>query len=178
MVPPEPPTPLVLTCDSKMQVFLPAPRQPVLIGPPAPPAPTLVQFDRNVVVFRGQVDDRPDQLTCDTLKLTMVPPEQPEASEKSSLFGNLTLQRTHATGHAVWLYLPADGVKLRCNELIQLRQAPLKPDLTYFRGDLTRPLELWKVDVVQERFSRPRKGQVRHLYPDCRRHHVRQRQWL
>ncbi len=51
------------------------------IGPPAPPAPTLVQFDRNVVVLRGQLDDRPDQLTCDTLKLSMVPGEKPPQNE-------------------------------------------------------------------------------------------------
>ena len=65
-----------MTCDSKMQVFPAKSQQPVLVGPPAPPAPTFVQFDRNVVVLRGPVDDRPDQLTCDTLKLTMVPPER------------------------------------------------------------------------------------------------------
>ena len=160
--PQEPPTPLVLTCDSRMQVFLPKSRRPVLIGPPAPPDPTLAQFDRNVVVLRGQLDDRPDQLTCDTLKLTLVPPEKPTEGEKSGLFGNLTLQRAHGTGHVVWLYLPADGVKLRCNELIHVRQAPLKPDLTYFRGDLTRPLELWKVDLLQEVNSRDR-GKVKSI---------------
>ena len=158
--PKEPPTPLVLTCDSKMQVFLPETREPVAVGPPAPPAPTLAQFDRNVVVLRGEIDDQPDQLTCDTLRLTLVPPEKPAAGEKSGLFGNLTLQRAHGTGHAVWLYLPSDGVKLRCNELIHMRLAPIKPDLTYFRGDLTRPLEIWKVDVVQEVDS-PDEGKVK-----------------
>ena len=60
-----------------MQVFLPKPKLPVLVGPPAPPAPTLVQFDRNVVVLRGKLDDGPDQLTCDTLKLSLVPEEKP-----------------------------------------------------------------------------------------------------
>ena len=70
------------------------------------------------------------------------------------------LERAHATGHAVWLYLPADGVKLRCNELIHLHRAPYKPDLTYFRGDLTRPLELEKVDLVQEVDS-PDRGKLK-----------------
>ena len=69
------PTPLDVTCNSKMRVFLPKPALPVSVGPPAPPAPTIVQFDRNVVVLRGQVDDQPGQLTCDSLKLTLVPGE-------------------------------------------------------------------------------------------------------
>ena len=56
----------------------------------------------------------------------------------------------HATGHAVWLYLPVEGIKLRCNELIHTRQAPEKPDLTYFRGDVTRPLQIEKLDLVQD----------------------------
>jgi hypothetical protein len=229
---PEEPTPLDIRCDSKMQVFLPKPRLPVSVGPPEPPAPTVVQFDRNVVVLRGQPNDRPDQLTCDTLKLDLVPGEKlpqdgmpeptrsekqaqppsgqdsaearsvasagaraktktdtvaqiepnsaggagaddeagagdaslskpvstPDATENKGLFGDLTLQRTHATGHAVWLYLPAEGVKLLCNELIDLRRAPFKPDLTYFRGDLTRLLDLEKIDVVQE--EGPDKGKV------------------
>ena len=205
-----------------MQVFLAKPKRAAVVGPPEPPAPTLVQFDRNVVVLRGDPEDRPDQLTCDTLKLTLVPSDKPpvpkatppatqntqnasdrspqpalaqspasapapvtrvaptkdkaetvvqsesssdpspagtnkgpsqsnagpDATPNAGLFGNLTMQRAHATGHAVWLSLPAQGIKLRCNELIHLKLAP-KPDRTYFRGDLTRPLEIEKVDVVE-----------------------------
>ena len=170
----EQPTPLDVTCDSKMRVFPAKTRLPVVVGPPAPPAPTIVQFDRNVVVLRGKINEQPGQLTCDNLKLTLVPAEEapppqpapsqdkPAASEKSGLFGSLTLQRAHATGHAVWLYLPLDGVKLKCNELIHLRLAPEKPDLTYFRGDLTRPLELEKIDLVQEPKS-PDHGKVKSI---------------
>ncbi len=183
----EQPTPLDLTCDSKMQVSPAKTRVPVLIGPPAPPIPTIVTFDRNVVVRRGRVDEQPGQLTCDNLKLMLVPseepppppnagtsqpasakdsaaapPDKPTTAEKSGLFGGLTLKRAHATGHAVWVYLPADGVKLRCNELIYLRQAPEKPDLTYFRGDLTRPLELEKTDLVQDVKS-PDYGKVKSI---------------
>ncbi len=211
------PTPLNLTCDSKMRVFPAKPRLSVVVGPPAPPDPTFVQFERNVVVLRGQIDDQPGQLTCDNLKLTLVPahepalsrttpvmqirnpetarsafdsepqsglvatnsdnllpqrevrangdasadddtvdasntssPDEPRAAEKGGLFGSLTLQRMHATGHAVWLYLPLEGVKLKCNELIHVRRAPEKPDMTYFCGDLNRPLKLEKTDVVQD----------------------------
>ena len=191
------------------------------------PLPTLVQFERNVVVLRGSIDDRPDQLTCDTLKLSLIPAEKttpvdtaqvtagssdgasrsaeagsnpkqavepdsgvqaiartgesavaggdkqadaddlkpksapkPEVESNNGLLGGLTLQRANATGHAVWLLLPAQGVKLRCNELIHLRQADFthKPDLTYFRGDRTRPLELEKLSVIEE--EGPDKGKI------------------
>jgi hypothetical protein len=176
---------LHLNCDSKMQVYLPKQKQPVLVGPPPPPAPTLAKFHRNVVVLRGDEDDGPDQLTSDSLDLTLVPGEKPPqngtptpnpdqqpassaeglaqngadaktAQSKTAsdgnqgLFGGLTLQRVHATGHAVWLILPTQGVKLRCNQMIHVRQLPLKPDMTYFRGDRTRPVEIVKIDVVEE----------------------------
>ncbi len=177
------PTPLDLRCDAKMQIFVPKSKSPVLVGPPAPPTPTLALFERNVVVLRGNPEDAPDQLTCDTLKLTLIPddkPPQPEAPASTpkqeapqsaeglaqgdpaskatiepgpsgdanqGLFGGLTLQRAHATGHAVWLILPKNGIKLRCNEMIHSRQLPIKPDQTYFRGDRTRPVEIVKVDV-------------------------------
>jgi len=172
---PDEPTPMEVWCDSTMRVDLPKPQTPVLIGPPEPPAPTLVKFERNVVVLRGPVDSLRDQLTCDSLKLTMVPgqktpksdpgakpksepPAQPNANEDSSAFGGLTLQSAYATGHAVWLDLPAHGVKLRCNELIHHRLMPYKPDMTYFRGDPARPIELWKTDAVRE--EGPDQGKV------------------
>ena len=73
----EQPTPLDLTCDSKMRVHPAKSRLPVMVGPPAPPLPTIVQFERNVVVLRGRVDEKPGQLTCDNLTLTMIPSEGP-----------------------------------------------------------------------------------------------------
>jgi hypothetical protein len=188
------PTPLHLSCDSTMQILMPKPKQPVLVGPPAPPAPTLAKFHRNVVVLRGKEDDGPDQLTCDTLDLTLVPGEKPQENgspapgpdqkpvpsaeglaqkdsnetgnahsdpagdDNQGLFGGLVLQRVHATGHAVWLILPTQGVKLLCNQMIHVRQMPLKPDMTYFRGDRTRPVEIVKVDVVEE--DGPDQGKV------------------
>lgn len=75
------PTPLDVTCDSKMRVFPAKTPLPVRVGPPAPPAPTIVQFDRNVVVLRGLADARPSQLTCDSLKLTLVPAPEPLPSQ-------------------------------------------------------------------------------------------------
>jgi hypothetical protein len=181
------PIPLHLSCDSMMQVFMPKPKLPVMVGPPAPAAPTLAKFHRNVVVLRGKEDNGPDQLTCDTLDLNLVPGEKPTEKEtpavtpdqklaqagkdvvtddgpsakeaadsktasdgNQGLFGGLILQRVHATGHAVWLILPKQGVKLRCNQMIHLRQLPFNPDKTYFRGDRTRPVEIVKVDVVED----------------------------
>src|SRR5262249_52049239 len=149
------PTPLDVTCLFKMRVFLPKPVQTVSMGPPAPPAPTIVQFDRDVVVLRGETDNQPAQLTCDSLRLTLVPGENgaartTTADEESGLFANLTLQRAHATRYAVWLYLPADGIKLKCNELIHMQLTPYKPNWTYFRSDLSRKLWIEKVDLVQD----------------------------
>lgn len=181
------PTPLDVRCDGTMRVDLPPPVAKVEVGPPQPPPPTHVFFERNVVVLRGLIDKGPDQLTCDALRLTMVPPDNsaagvspvretakaaaappleqaksavkpqsppaepgPAQGDDQGVFGNLTLQRAHATGHAVWLLLPTSGVKLRCNELIHKKLAPYRPDETYFRGDFTRPLELEKVDVERK----------------------------
>jgi hypothetical protein len=202
------PTPLDVKCDGLMRVDLPRSPQPINVGPPEPPQPTFVCFERNVVVLRGQTDRQPDQLTCDTLILTMVPqenlplspdqrqsqltpnttilptskkaetppilqaqqfartggsnhgaqspadPTRPHPSNTedrdSGLFGSLTLRRAVATGHAVWLYLPVHGVKVRCNELRHKRQLPYKSDETYLRGDTSRPLELVKQDTVQD----------------------------
>ncbi len=179
------PTPLDVRSDGPMRIDMPPPVALVEVGPPEPLPRTLVFFERNVVVLRGPIDHGPDQLTCDALRLTMVPPDGPASGvaqapkggvpaspvdqakiaaaspatpaeaaanqgDDQGLFGNLTLQRAHATGHAVWLLLPTSGIKLRCNELIHKKQAPYKPDETYFRGDFTRPLELEKVDIERK----------------------------
>jgi len=216
------PTPLDVRCDGIMRVDMPAAVVPVAVGPPEPPAPTLVRFERNVVVLRGQLDDRPDQLTCDTLRLSLVPAEkplqppaakaergpdrnaiasapdtahssagraaepnikgppiaqatssdkdksnggagegtsEPSSNKEDGAFGNLTLQRAHATGHVVWLYLPQQGMKLKMNELIHVRQVPLATSQTYCRGDVTRPFVLDKVDMIQDPDD-PNYGQV------------------
>lgn len=151
--PPEsaPPTPLDIRSDSKMQVLLPKPRLPVAVGPPEPPAATIVQFERNVVVLRGEIDDQPDELTSDMLKLSLVPGEKPADGSAASegLFGGLTLQRAYAVGHVVWVHLPKQGTKIRCNELIHSKQAP-KPDVTYLSGNATRPVEIDKVDITYD----------------------------
>src|SRR5262249_47811532 len=153
---------------------------PAAVGPPAPPAPTLVRFERKVVALHGRLDDEPNQLDCDTLRLTLVPPSEAESpgkgqdgkkaardapspapagppaaasadpgpsrrappveasagpdagkadgptgsaeeDKKGGLFGNLTLQKAHATGHVVWLQLRKQAAKVRCTELIHER---------------------------------------------------------
>ena len=68
--------PLDLRCDGPMQVAFPKPHLPVKEGPPAPPGPTLVHFERNVVVRRGKLTEQPDQLDSDNLDLTLVPAEK------------------------------------------------------------------------------------------------------
>ena len=60
---------------------------PVQEGPPETPAPTLVRFERNVVALFGHPGLLPDQLNCDTLRLTLVPaakPQQPKPSRTDS----------------------------------------------------------------------------------------------
>ncbi len=70
------PVPLDLTCDGAMLATFPKPHQTVIVGPPAPSGPTLVHFERNVVVRRGKLTEQPDQLDSDNLDLTFVPAEK------------------------------------------------------------------------------------------------------
>jgi len=185
------PVPLDLRCDGPLQIELPKPHLPVKEGPPAPPAPTLAHFERNVVVRRGKLSELPDQLNSDNLDLTLIQAENPAhgpgqvptagsqpgqaapssaspgpaptavssastgPGEQKGLFGDLTLQRVKATGHAVWLQLPSQGAKIRCNELLHKIAAPAGPNLTYFRGDSTRKLMVEKHDFVEERPEGP-----------------------
>ena len=60
-----------------MQIDLPPPRIPVEVGPPAPADPTFARFLRNVEVHRGRPGVTPDELTCDTLDLMLVPADKP-----------------------------------------------------------------------------------------------------
>jgi len=159
------PVPLDLRCDGAMQIDLPRPVLPVKVGPPPPPAPTLVHFTRNVVVRRGNPAELPDQLNCDNLDLTLVPAdratdqvgggtptaERPSAGEERGMFGDLALRRAKATGHAVWLQLPAQGAKIRCNELIHDRLIARGQNRTYFRGDPSRKLLVEKFDYTLDR---------------------------
>ena len=78
-----------------MRVDMPPAAVQVAVGPPEAPAPTLVRFERNVVVLRGQVDDRPDQLTCDTLRLSLVPAEKPLQPKAASLRARFSAKRNH-----------------------------------------------------------------------------------
>jgi hypothetical protein len=81
------PVPLHLRCDGSLQVDFPKPHLPVKEGPPAPPGPTLVHFERNVVVRRGKLTEQPDQLDSDNLDLTLVPGEKtaPEPGKAPSI---------------------------------------------------------------------------------------------
>ncbi|MDR3623403.1 MAG: hypothetical protein P4L85_28985 [Paludisphaera borealis] len=76
--------PLNIQCDGPMQIDLPNPPLPEKVGPPPPPAPTLVRFNRNVVVKRGKLTELPDQLNCDTLDLTLLPGEKPAAKPEDA----------------------------------------------------------------------------------------------
>ncbi len=78
-------TPLDLRCDGMMRIDLPTPRLPVAVGPPAPPAPTFAEFGRNVEVVRGKLNEQPDRLFCDHLRLMLMPSDkQPVAPAQGS----------------------------------------------------------------------------------------------
>ncbi|MHB1557816.1 MAG: LptA/OstA family protein [Isosphaeraceae bacterium] len=198
---PAEPMPLYIQSDGLMRIDIPPDQAPVAVGPPAPPAPTLIRFERNVVALHGRPDRQPNQLDCDTLRLTLIPGSPPAsakgagadkpaggtavaaAGEKPApgpaaagpakedatatatatanaqggqgIFGNLTLQKAHATGHVVWLQLRQQGTKVRCGELIHHRRMPYLADSTTFRGDRTRPVWMEKTDYEKDEEKKP-----------------------
>ena len=79
------PVPLDLTCDGAMLATFPKPHPTVVVGPPAPSGPTLVHFERNVIVRRGKLTEQPDQLDSDNLDLTFVPADKPEPAPSKKL---------------------------------------------------------------------------------------------
>jgi hypothetical protein len=133
-------------------------------GTPDPePEPVIARFERNVVIRQGPSlapvagpgTPRPDQLNADVLVLTLVakpaaPTATPEAkavaasppsvssgsspSPNDALSG-LTLKMAEATGHAVWLQSPAQGLEARGNQLVFEKREPVEPDRIYFWGD-------------------------------------------
>ncbi len=106
----------------------------------------------------------PDQLNADYLRLTLLPkpkppedeaPKRPEVDKEtrgqgvqtaaakppsSPLDGDeslsdLMLRVAEATGHAVWLQSPVQGLEARGNQLVYEKRSPEQPDRIYFRGD-------------------------------------------
>lgn len=147
--------------------------------PPSPPEPVLAKFERNVVVRQSQpavngVVPPPDQLNADALLLTLVPKADVEentekANNKSASakdgsaadaqpLSGLTLKVAEATGHAVWLQSPAQGLEARGNQLIFEKLAPAKPDVIYFRGD--RETRVEKVNRVTRGPDRGKVGSI------------------
>ena len=71
------PSPLDILSDGPMRVDFARNSIPVEEGPPEAPGPTMVRFERNVVALYGHPGLQPDQLNCDTLRLTLVPAAKP-----------------------------------------------------------------------------------------------------
>jgi hypothetical protein len=164
------PKPGELRSSGKMVVYLPKPKLPVKVGPPPPKGPTLAEFFRNVVVRQGV--DNPDQLNSDHLHMTLTPAEkaeQPprtntadvspaEAAAGDDTLGSLTLSSARATGHAVWIQSPQQGLKVLGTEAIFERHLPDAPDKTYIRND--RLVWVEKTTFVNEG---PDKGKVQSI---------------
>jgi hypothetical protein len=169
-----------LRCDGPAQFNLPQPRPPG--APEGPPQPVIAQFFRNVVVRQGPLVTTPDagmtlgsaaappdQLNADQLELTLVPADRPapvaaqakavasaaDEAKPADPMAGLTLREAVATGHAVWLQSPAEGLEARGNELRYEKRAPAQPDRLFFRGNRET-----KVEKVTRFAKGPKAGQV------------------
>lgn len=157
---PTEPRPGELVADGPAQFDLPKPSP--ADAPPAPPEPVVAQFRRNVVVKQGD-RSQPDQLNCDVLTLYLLPrdkatdgpPADSAAGEEASPLSGLALDRAEATGHAVWLQSPLQGLQAFGNELRYEKHAPARPDVIYFRGDGQTRVE--KTNLAH---TGPKAGQV------------------
>jgi lipopolysaccharide export system protein LptA len=167
-----------LTADGPARIDLPEPRPKG--APPGDPKPIVATFTLNVCLRQGE-PQRPDQINADELVLTLYPveakpetaeaavaeadpeakPTETEADPDEAADGRLSkmeLRLAQATGHAVWVQSPSQGLKARGNELRYERHAPEAPDSIYFRGDKSTWVE--KETLVSEG---ERAGQVQSI---------------
>ena len=150
-----PKTPATLTCDGSMRLELPRPRMPVRVGPPAPAGPTIVDFNRNVVVERGAV--MPDRIIGDHLRAILIPKPAPPVAEGEDPDaepaegpGGLTMLQARVDGHAVWLESAAEHVKVRGNELVFKKPEDGGPEVSEFLADAGRQIEFERVEVDED----------------------------
>ncbi|HEY2157808.1 MAG TPA: hypothetical protein VGH33_19420, partial [Isosphaeraceae bacterium] len=149
-------------------------------GPPDQEGPTYVTFRRNVEVARGieapdtlTADNLRITLTPAEERLEFsplpggamvvlggacfvpgaggaMPRHGSGGGDADGQLGSLELRRAQATGFAVWLMSPSQGIEAKCNELIYKKQLPRLPDETYLRADARPdglpPLFVQKVD--------------------------------
>ncbi len=173
------PVPLDVQCQGPLVVELPRKTSTPLVGPPEPPLPTGVEFRGNVVVRRGKLTELPDQIDCDTLHLTLLPaepkpiPEGAEAEgetvaaaeggegEKKGAFGGLQLRRAQFSGHAVWVQSPAQGIKIRCVELLHYEDPAAGKKTTVLNGG--GPKKLWVEKREVAAAGQTDAGQVRSI---------------
>ncbi|WP_165071180.1 hypothetical protein [Paludisphaera rhizosphaerae] len=185
--------PLDVRCQGPLVIDLPRnPSNPV-VGPPQPPRPTFVEYRNVVVVRRGKVTEIPDQIDCDTLHLTLLPgdekpkpaeakeekdakvqvavadesaAEQGSAEKKSApgAFGGLALHRLKASGHAVWVQSPTQGVKIRCVELLHYKDPEAGKSTTIFNGGGPKKLWVEKRDIVAEGPDKGKVQSVTHIW--------------
>lgn len=172
------PIPLDVQCQGPLVVELPRKPSTPLVGPPEPPLPTGVEFRGNVVVRRGKLTELPDQIDCDTLHLTLLPGEpRPPAraddgdpaavataaaaapGEDQGSGGGLQLRRAQFSGHAVWVQSPAQGLKIRCVELLHYEDPAAGKKTTILNGG--GPKKLWVEKSEIAAVGQPDAGKVR-----------------
>jgi hypothetical protein len=141
-------TPVTITCDGPLVLKLPTPRMPPLVGPPAPRAPTLADFARNVVVRRGT--GLPDQINGDNLRAILIPRERQTGQADDNSLGGLTLYEAIVTGHAVWLQSEAERTKILVNELIHRKPGPNLPEETFLHADRGKQIYMERVEVDEK----------------------------
>ena len=155
----------------------PRPIRPDLEGPPELEGPTFVTFRRNVEVTRGLAAPDTltgDTLRLTLLpaekRLEIAPVPGVGAivlgaaafapgaggamprygrggGDADGPLGGLELREANATGFAVWLASPSQGIEpVKCNELIYKKLLPRAPDETYLRADEGRQVFVQKVD--------------------------------
>lgn len=145
--------PFELTSAGEATIDMPPPQAEPTSGPPRPTPPTIARFARKVVLRRGE--PVPDQLDCDDLEVKLYKPEPAatagrrpaDGGGESAMGGDLEIRYARATGHAVWLQSPAQGMRALGNELIYTRLGAAIGDETFFRAD--HQVHIEKVDVAE-----------------------------
>ncbi|SIO36055.1 RNA polymerase sigma factor, sigma-70 family [Singulisphaera sp. GP187] len=139
---------LDLRCTGMLLIEWTRPKQGVKVGPPEASKSPFLLLSGAVDVSRPRREQQPDQLNCDELRLDL------RSDVSRGAGAGTSLHELRATGSAVWLRLPGQGITARCNEFIYKKLSPHRADETHLRGDGRN--EVW----VEMEKAGPTKGKV------------------